>query len=51
MLMQATREQLNQGQRELDLGLDAPAGSGPGRARVIAASSQLWEVRADAYRM
>ena len=52
VLMQAARQRLNEGQDELDLGLDAPAQASPARARVVATASQvLWDVLSDAYRL
>ncbi|GAA1626528.1 IS1634-like element ISMsm6 family transposase [Georgenia ruanii] len=51
VLMQAARERLNEGQAELDLGLDEAVRTSPGRARVVATASQvLWDVLVDAYR-
>lgn len=52
VLMQAARERLNEGQAELDLGLDAVLQTSPGRARVVTTVSQvLWDVLTDAYRL
>jgi hypothetical protein len=51
VLMQAARERLNEGQAELDLGLDAAVQTSPGRARVVTTASQvLWDVLVEAYR-